>query len=103
MNSGRKHNLSSLEERYRFLQIGKNCSGHVLTLLVVTQKADDRFLSYYTHLMFTKCAFRKQKFDRYGCLNFEVMSSPVFVSFFWGHPVYQNLFKYIHSRMVYEN
>ena len=34
-----------------FLQIGKNGSGHVLTLLIVSQKAIDLFLSYYTHLI----------------------------------------------------
>ena len=69
-----------------FLQIGKNGSGHVLTLLVVSQKAEARFLSYNTHLISTKCAFRKRKFDGCGCLNFEVMSSPK-KSPFLGHPV----------------
>ena len=63
-----------------FLQIGKNGSWHVLTLLL-SQQADNRFLLYYTHLMSTKCAFRKRKFDWCDCPNFEVMSSPVFVSF----------------------
>ena len=42
-----------------FLQIGKNCSGHVLTLLVVSQKADDRLLSYYTHVNWMR--FQKTK------------------------------------------
>ena len=65
-----------------FLQIGQNGSGHVLTLLVVSQKADYRFHSYYTHLMSSKCAFRKRKCDGCGCPNFEVISSPIFVSFF---------------------
>ena len=58
-----------------FLQIGKNGSGHVPTLLIVSQKAIDWFLSYYTHLISTKCAFRQCKFDGCGCPKFEVMSS----------------------------
>ena len=57
-------------------------------LLVVSQKAEDRFLSCYTHLMSTKCAFRKWTFDVCGCPNFDVMCSPVFVSLFLRHPVY---------------
>ena len=57
------------------------------TLLVVSQQTDNRFLLYYTHLMSTKCAFRKRKFDGCGCPNYEVMSSPVFVSILLGHPV----------------
>ena len=40
----------------------QNGSGHVLTLLVVSLKADYRFLSYYTQLISTKCAFRNRKF-----------------------------------------
>ena len=47
------------------------------------------FLSYYTYLMSTTCAFRKRFFFfRCGCPNFEVMSSPVFVSILLGHAVY---------------
>ena len=38
------------DDQAGFLQIGKNGSGYVLTLLVVSQKADDRLLSYYPHL-----------------------------------------------------
>ena len=56
-----------------FLQIGTNCSGHVLTLLVVSQIADDWFLWYYTHLMSTKCALRKRNIDGCSCPNFEVL------------------------------
>ena len=66
-----------------FLQIGKNGSGLVLTLLVVSQKANNWFLSYYRHLMSTKYAFRQSKFDGCGCPNFEVMSSRKKISVFW--------------------
>ena len=51
------------------------------------QKVDDRFLSYYTHLMSTKCAFCRWNIYGCGCPNFEkkIMSSPAFGPIF-GHP-----------------
>ena len=50
-----------------------------LHLLVVSQIDDGR---YCTHVMSTKCAFRLKSYGC-GCTSFKVMSSPVFVPFFW--------------------
>ena len=48
---GRGHNFKiGTATFFKSVKIG---SGHVLTLLVVSQRADERFLSYYTHLMST--------------------------------------------------
>ena len=75
-----------------FTDLKKTC--HLLPplswLLVVSKIDDDRFLSYCTHIISTKCAFSWWKsYGCDGCPSFKVMSSPgpVVVPIYLGHPL----------------